>query len=103
MLADAFRSQERHEWEALFIKSDACVWPVLPMDEAPGHPLNASREVFVDVGGVVQPAPAPRFSRTRLGPPSPPPAPGADTVSILERIGVDSDRIDALFDTRAVF
>ncbi|WP_231974925.1 CoA transferase [Mycobacterium sp. E1747] len=56
---------------AVFDGSDACVAPVLSLTEAPQHPHIAARQTFVDVGGVVQPAPAPRFSRT----PSPRPTP----------------------------
>ena len=55
-----------------FEGSDACVFPVLSLDEAQHHPHLRARETFVDVAGVVQPAPAPRFSRTRLERPSAP-------------------------------
>ncbi|GGL00113.1 CoA transferase [Sphaerisporangium melleum] len=60
-LAAAFRARTRAEWEDVFAGSDACVFPVLDLDEAPGHPHNAARGTFVEVGGVVQPVPAPRL------------------------------------------
>lgn len=63
-LAAKFRSRTRDEWCAQLEGTDACFAPVLSMGEAPGHPQAAAREVFVDVGGVRQPSPAPRFSRT---------------------------------------
>jgi len=63
-LADVFRTRTRDEWCLLLEGSDACFAPVLDWDEAPQHPHNVARGTFADVGGVVQPAPAPRFSRT---------------------------------------
>ncbi|MFJ2032718.1 CaiB/BaiF CoA transferase family protein [Streptosporangium sp. NPDC087985] len=60
-LAEAFRSRTRAEWETVFDGSDACVSPVLEMTEAAGHPHNRARGTFVEVGGVRQPAPAPRL------------------------------------------
>ncbi|MET8160770.1 CaiB/BaiF CoA-transferase family protein [Sphaerisporangium sp. NPDC005289] len=60
-LAAAFRSRTRGEWEAVFEGSDACVTPVLDMGEAARHPHNLARGSFVEVGGVTQPAPAPRL------------------------------------------
>jgi alpha-methylacyl-CoA racemase len=59
-----FRTRSRDEWTALFDGSDACVAPVLALSEASAHPHQSAREAFVDVEGVLQPAPAPRFSRT---------------------------------------
>jgi alpha-methylacyl-CoA racemase len=58
------KQRTRKEWEDLLGGSDACFAPVLDMSEAPSHPHNVARETFIDVGGVTQPAPAPRFSRT---------------------------------------
>lgn len=63
-LAAVLLTKTRDEWCAVFAGSDACVAPVLDMDEAPSHPHNRSRNTFVEVNGVTQPAPAPRFSRT---------------------------------------
>lgn len=64
-LAEMFRSKTRDEWCAIMEGADACFAPVLSFSEAIGHPHNVARETFVDVEGVVQPAPAPRFSRSR--------------------------------------
>jgi alpha-methylacyl-CoA racemase len=63
-LAEVFKTRTRAEWCALLEGTDACFAPVLDLDEAPRHPHNQARRTFVEVDGVVQPAPAPRFSRT---------------------------------------
>ncbi|MGW0594410.1 CaiB/BaiF CoA transferase family protein [Streptosporangium sp. NPDC002607] len=60
-LAEAFRSRTRAEWEAVFDGSDACVSPVLEVGEAAEYPHNKARGTFVEVGGIRQPAPAPRL------------------------------------------
>lgn len=93
-IADAFASRTREAWSAVFDGTDACVAPVLSLTEAADHPHLAARETFIDVDGVVQPAPAPRFSRTIPPRPTPPPAVGADTFDVLRDWGVDN--IDAL-------
>ncbi len=67
-LAGVFRTRTRAEWSALLEGCDACFAPVLSLAEAPLHPHNQAREAFVTAGGIVQPAPVPRFSRT----PAPP-------------------------------
>ncbi len=64
MLADAFLTRTRDEWTALLEGTDVCFAPVLEIGEAPDHPHNAARGIFVEHQGVMQPAPAPRFSRT---------------------------------------
>ena len=63
-IGTAVKQRTRKEWEDVLGGSDACFAPVLDMSEAPSHPHNIARETFIDVGGVTQPAPAPRFSRT---------------------------------------
>jgi alpha-methylacyl-CoA racemase len=63
-MAEVFRSKTRAEWCAIMEGTDVCFAPVLSLSEAPQHPHMAARNIFVDVDGVVQPAPAPRFSRT---------------------------------------
>lgn len=63
-LAQVFKTKTREEWCALMEGSDVCFAPVLDLDEAPQHPHNVARETFVEIDGVTQPAPAPRFSRT---------------------------------------
>lgn len=77
-LADIFRTRSRDEWCALLEGTDACFAPVLDWDEAPAHPHNVARRTFVTAHGVVQPSPAPRFSRT------PPDTPGAPTAVSLD-------------------
>jgi alpha-methylacyl-CoA racemase len=77
-LAALFRTRTRDEWCRLLEGTDACVAPVLSLTEAPAHPHNRVRSTFVEVGGVVQPAPAPRFSRTPCARPEPPVAVGPD-------------------------
>jgi alpha-methylacyl-CoA racemase len=96
VLARLFREKTRDEWDAVFAGTDACVAPVLSMAEAPQHPHNAARGSFVEVGGVMQHAPTPRFSRTATGTPEPVRDPGADTRAVLTDFGFDSEEIDAL-------
>jgi alpha-methylacyl-CoA racemase len=95
-LAEVFGRRTRDEWAALFDGSDACVSPVLSLDEAPLHPHAVARSAFVDVGGVIQPAPAPRFSATPSGVPSAPPERGADTEEVLRDWGFDAQEIATL-------
>jgi alpha-methylacyl-CoA racemase len=71
-LAAKFREQPRDHWASLFAETDACVAPVLSWDEAPKHAHLSSRKTFVEVDGVIQPAPAPRFSVTPPGMPASP-------------------------------
>ena len=71
-LADLFRTRTRDEWCALLEGTDSCFAPVLTIDEAPSHPHNAARRTYVEIDGIVQPAPAPRFSRTVPDLPIPP-------------------------------
>src|SRR5262249_31272522 len=74
-LTEAFAGRTQAEWVEAFAGSDACVAPVVSPGDAPAHPHNAARRTFIDVGGVTQPAPAPRFGRTACRPPRPPRAP----------------------------
>ncbi|RAS03485.1 CaiB/BaiF CoA transferase family protein [Cupriavidus alkaliphilus] len=76
VLAAAFRARSRADWCALLEGTDVCFAPVLSFAEAPEHPHLKARGTFVEVDGVVQPAPAPRFSRTPAAEPTPPQAPG---------------------------
>ena len=94
--AEVFATRTRDEWAGVFATSDGCVAPVLGPAEAPGHPHNAARGTFTDVGGVVQPAPAPRFSRTAAGVPAAPPRAGADTDAVLAGIGCGAEEIAGL-------
>jgi alpha-methylacyl-CoA racemase len=62
--AEVFLSRTRDEWAKVLETGDACATPVLGLDEGPHHPHNVARRTFVEADGVLQPAPAPRFSRT---------------------------------------
>jgi crotonobetainyl-CoA:carnitine CoA-transferase CaiB-like acyl-CoA transferase len=78
LLARAFKTKTRDEWCKLLEGSDACFAPVLSMAEAPCHPHLEARQTFIEVAGITQPAPAPRFSRTVPDKPKPPERPDAD-------------------------
>jgi alpha-methylacyl-CoA racemase len=101
-LSRVFRTRTRDEWEAFFAGSDACVAPVLSMDEAPAHPHNVARRSFVTVDGAAQPAPTPRFSRTRATDPEPMRPSGSDTQAVLRDFGFADAEIEALKGSGAV-
>lgn len=71
-LAEVFRTRTRAAWSRIFEGTDACVSPVLRMHESTEHPHMRARDAYVDIDGIRQPAPAPRFSRTAPEPPRPP-------------------------------
>jgi alpha-methylacyl-CoA racemase len=90
VIATRFREKTQAEWSAVFEGTDACVAPILPMSEAIHHPHIKERGVFVEHDGLVQPAPAPRFSRTDATLDRPPaPQPGAHTREALAAWGID--------------
>jgi alpha-methylacyl-CoA racemase len=88
---DLFMTRTRDEWADHFVDVDACVSPVLTFGEAVNHPHLKSRGTFVDVAGVQQPAPAPRFSRSAPGVPSPPPQLDGDRDAVLAEWRVSLD------------
>jgi alpha-methylacyl-CoA racemase len=96
--AAAFRTRTMAEWSDIFDGSDACVAPVVSLTEAPHHPQLAARETFVTAHGVVQPAPAPRFSRTPTSLSAPPARPGEHTRTALTDWGIDD--VEALIAAR---
>jgi alpha-methylacyl-CoA racemase len=100
--AEVFRTKTRDEWAAIFDGTDACATPVLSPWEAHQHPHNAARSTFVEVDGVVQPAPAPRFSRTPSAISRPPSPPGADTETGLVEWGIDEGTIAKLRESGAL-
>ena len=100
--AAVFRTRTRAEWCELLEGTDVCFAPVLSFAEAPEHPHNAARATFVEHGGVVQPAPAPRFQRTPAELSSPPPLPGEHTAAVLADWGFAGDEIDRLQSSGAV-
>jgi alpha-methylacyl-CoA racemase len=84
--AALFVTRTRDEWAALLGESDACAQPVLDWVEAAGHPHLFARGTYVELDGVVQAAPAPRFSRTPGAVHGPPPAPGEHTAEVLDSL-----------------
>jgi alpha-methylacyl-CoA racemase len=87
-LRDIFKGRTRDEWCEFFAGADVCVTPVLTLREAAAHPHNRARNAFIDVGGVQQNAPAPRFSRTPPAHPKPPPETGADINDVFADWGI---------------
>jgi alpha-methylacyl-CoA racemase len=94
--AELFRTRTRAEWCELLEGTDVCFAPVLSFAEAQEHPHNRARQAYIDVGGVTQPAPAPRFSATPAAVRSPPAGIGDDTRQLLESLGYAADEIAAL-------
>lgn len=100
-LAEVFARHPRDHWGEVFAGRDACVEPVLTMGEAPSHPQSVARGAYVDLGGVPQPAPAPRFSRT----PNPPVRAARtayDATEVLGAWGVPESEVSALRDAGVV-
>jgi alpha-methylacyl-CoA racemase len=100
LLTETIRTKTRDEWTAVFEGSDACVAPVLSYAEAREHPHLQARGTYVESHGVVQPAPAPRFSRTPGALDRPPPGPGQHTREALTDWGIPG--VDELIDQGAV-
>ncbi len=101
-LTALFKSRTRAQWDALMEHTDVCYAPVLTMTEAASHPHNQARATFVEVGGAVQPAPAPRYSVTPTAAPQPAPMPGDHTADVLASLGMDDSEIAALRESGAV-
>lgn len=95
-MTETFKSKTRDEWAEIFEGSDACIAGILDFKEAVEHPHNKSRETYIEINGDMQPAPAPRFSRTQCAVPSAPPAEGADTKAVLAAWGFDDSAVEAL-------
>ena len=101
-LAEVFRTKSRDEWCEIMEGTDVCFAPVLSIAEAPHHPHNVERGTFVEVAGITQPGPAPRFSRTEPRIQRPPAHAGQHTDEILAELGLDADRVAALRESGAV-
>jgi alpha-methylacyl-CoA racemase len=101
-LAALVKTKTRDEWCGLLEGTDACFAPVLEPGEAPDHPHNQARATFVEIDGVVQPAPAPRFSRTVPSAPRPPVRVGQDTDGALVDWGFSVDEVAELRKADAV-
>ncbi len=100
--AALFKTRTRDEWCELLEGSDACFAPVLSMAEAAGHPHLRARNTFVEIAGVTQPGPAPRFSRTVPEVAGPPPHPGQHSKEILRELGIDDAEVGRLYQVGAV-
>ena len=101
-IAAVVRMKTRDEWDAILEGSDVCYAPVLTVDEAIRHPHNVARGTFIDVGGITQPGPAPRLSRTPGEVRRPPAHAGQHTDEILSEAGFDDDEVAALRASGAV-
>ena len=100
--AEIFRQKTRDQWVEIFEGTDACVAPVLDLDEVDRHPHNRKRDLIMDVDGVPQPAPAPRLSRTPGAVAGDPVARGTHTRQVLAQIGYPDTEISALMETEIV-
>ncbi len=100
-LAEIFKTKTRAEWTAIMEMREICFAPVLPMSEAPDHPQNSARGTFVTVAGVVQPGPAPKFSRSPSQVGRGPAWAGEHSEQILADWGFDAAKIAALIDSGA--
>jgi len=101
-LAEVFITKTRSQWNEIMEGTDVCYAPVLRMSEAAKHPHNVARNTFIEVAGVTQPAPAPRYSRTATDLPTAPAHAGQHTRTVLADWGVDAARIDTLIASGAI-
>jgi alpha-methylacyl-CoA racemase len=101
-MAEVFRSKTRDEWCRIMEGTDVCFAPVLSLDEARNHPHNRHRKTFIEIEGVPQGAPAPRFSRTVPGTPKPPPGVGQHTEEVLADFGFRPDEIRSLREAKVI-
>ena len=95
-LKEIFKSKTRDEWCDIMEGSDVCFAPVLSIFEAPEHPHNKARQTFLEVDGLMQPAPAPRFSRTVPHISHGARVAGEDSVAVLKDCGFDDGEIEEL-------
>ena len=95
-LAGVFKQKTQAQWCEIMEGTDVCFAPVLRFTEAPKHPANVARKTYVEVDGVVQPSPAPRFSRTPSEVAHGPPGGGEDTESTLAAMGFAEQEIATL-------
>ncbi len=95
-LAERISSKTLAEWTAIMDGSDACFAPVLSWGELPDHPHNAARDAYLDIDGITQPAPAPRFDRSPPAVPRKPSHPGGSSRAVLRGAGLDDDAIETL-------
>jgi alpha-methylacyl-CoA racemase len=100
--AGLFSRRTRDEWAEHFAGTDACVAPVMSLTDAPAHPHNRARSTFVEIDGVIQPGPAPRFGSTTAEIRHGPSRSGADTDEVLAWLGFSPADIGKLRDSGAV-
>jgi alpha-methylacyl-CoA racemase len=101
-LTEVFLTKTRAEWCEIMEHTDVCFAPVLTMAEAAAHPHNQARSTFVDIEGTLQPAPAPRFSRTTAEIVRPGAHPGQHTSEVLTDWGLAPSHVEKLIETGAV-
>ncbi len=101
-VAALIATRTRDEWCRIMEGSDVCFAPVLAMSEAPAHPHNVARQTFIEIAGMTQPAPAPRFSRTKPEVARPPAHAGQHSVEVLEGWGFSEAEIRALRESKAI-
>jgi alpha-methylacyl-CoA racemase len=101
-LTEVFLSKTQAQWCKIMEGSDVCFAPVLNLIDAAEHPHNKAREAYQTVGGMLQPSPAPRFSRTPAGAVQAPRVPGEDSADVLSDFGLSAEEIAALTDQGVV-
>lgn len=101
-LAGLIKTKTQAEWCSILEGTDACFAPILSLEEAPSHPHNQARNTYINVGGMIQPAPAPRFSETPAQAPAPAKMPGADTCSVLQELGLAASEIQRLINEKVI-
>ena len=101
-LTGVFKTKTRDEWCDIMEGTDVCFAPVLALDEVHHHPHNVARNSFIELDGVVQPAPAPRFSRSEVGVSHGSRIPGEDTLTVLQEAGLGEAEISELIESGAV-
>jgi len=101
-LTQVFKTKTRDEWRELMEGTDVCFAPVLALDEVHEHPHNIARNSFREIDGIVQPAPAPRFSRSEPATPTGSRLPGQDSRVVLQDAGFSDAEIESMISSGAV-
>ena len=101
-LTQVFKTKTRDEWRELMEGTDVCFAPVLALDEVHEHPHNIARNSFLEIDGIVQPAPAPRFSRSEPATPTGSRLPGQDSRVVLQDAGFSDEDIESMISSGAV-